>query len=363
MNYYMPVKVFSENNCVPVHSADLAALGSCALIVTGRSSSKKNGSLDDVKAALEAEGIGYTVFDEVEENPSVETIMKARDIGVSCGADFVVGVGGGSPLDAAKAIAVMIKNADSTWELLFDSSASPENIPVAAVPTTCGTGSEVTGISVITRHDLRTKMSMAHKVFPDIALCDGKYLLGAPMRVIANTAVDALGHMIESYINSAATPFSRMFADTGLKLWSSCRGFLSGEEKLTEKAAADLLCASTFGGMAIAHTGTSVPHGLSYTLTYEGGIPHGAAVGLFQSGYLKLAEVADRSHILSLAGFDSTDSLAGFIAKISPVQADRKLLEKAAENLLRNTKKLASCPYKADREALYNIIGGVICSG
>ena len=363
MNYYMPVKVFSENNCVLVHSADLAALGSCALIVTGRGSSKKNGSLDDVKAALEAESIRYTVFDEVEENPSVETVMKARDMGVSCGADFVVGVGGGSPLDAAKAIAVMIKNAGSPWELLFDNSASPAHIPVAAVPTTCGTGSEVTAIAVLTRHDLRTKTSMVHKVFPDIALCDGKYLLGAPLSVIANTAVDALGHMIESYINSAATPFSRMFADTGLKLWSSCREYISGGEKLTEKAAADLLGASTLGGMAIAHTSTSLPHGLSYTLTYEGGIPHGAAVGLFQSGYLRLADEADRSHILSLAGFESTESLARFIAKISPVKADRELLERAAENLLKNTRKLASCPYKADRETLYDIIGGVICSG
>ncbi|HNZ99872.1 iron-containing alcohol dehydrogenase family protein [Ruminococcus sp.] len=363
MNYYMPVKVLSESNCVLVHSADLAALGSCALIVTGRGSSKKNGSLDDVKAALEAESIRYTVFDEVEENPSVETVMKARDMGVSCGADFVVGVGGGSPLDAAKAIAVMIKNAEASWQLLFDGSASPAHIPVAAVPTTCGTGSEVTAIAVLTRHDLRTKTSMVHKVFPDIALCDGKYLLGAPLSVIANTAVDALGHMIESYINSAATPFSRMFADTGLKLWSSCREYISGGEKLTEKAAADLLGASTLGGMAIAHTSTSLPHGLSYTLTYEGGIPHGAAVGLFQSGYLRLADVADRSHILSLTGFDSTDSLAQFIAEVSPVTADRSLLERAAENLLKNTRKLASCPYKADRETLYDIIGGVICSG
>ena len=118
MIFYMPVKVFSEENCVTAHSAELAALGTHALIVTGRSSSKKNGSLDDIITALETHKVKYTLFDEVEENPSAETVMKARDIGVNCGADFVIGVGGGSPIDAAKAIAVMIKSPESSWELI-----------------------------------------------------------------------------------------------------------------------------------------------------------------------------------------------------------------------------------------------------
>ena len=363
MIFYMPVKVFSEENCVTAHSAELAALGTHALIVTGRSSSKKNGSLDDIITALETHKVKYTLFDEVEENPSAETVMKARDIGVNCGVDFVIGVGGGSPIDAAKAIAVMIKSPESSWELMFDSSASPLHIPVAAVPTTCGTGSEVTGISVLTRHDIHTKMSMVHKVFPDIALCDGKYLMNAPKKVIANTAVDALGHLIESYINSAASPFSRMSVNEGLALWSSCKPYLSGKEELTADTAKKLLTASTFGGMAIAVTGTSVPHGLSYTLTYEGNIPHGAAVGIFQSGYLRRAEKSDREHILSLTGFGNTNELGSFIAALSPVNVSRQLLERAAESVLNNPRKLASCPYKADKEVILDIIGGVICSG
>ena len=363
MMYYMPTKVIAENDCVISHSSDLAALGSHAFIVTGHSSSKKNGSLDDVKNALESRGVKYTIFDEVEENPSVETIMKARDTGIDCGADFVIGVGGGSPLDASKAIAVMMKNHKSSWEHLFDSSASDEHLPIAAVPTSCGTGSEVTGISVITRHDLKTKVSMAHKVFPNIALCDGKYLISAPKRIIANTAVDALGHMIESYINASASTFSRMCADTGMKLWKSCKDLLIGSSPISAETANDLLTASTLGGMAIAQTGTSLPHGLSYTLTYEGGIPHGAAVGLFQSGYLRNADSADRQHILSLTGFADTDEIAKFIADISPVNVPAELLEKAAVNLLNNPKKLASCPYRADADVLRDITGGVICSG
>lgn len=363
MMFYMPVKVIYEPDCVVSHSNDIAALGTHALIVTGQNSSVKNGSLADVVKALEMHGVKYTVFNETEENPSVETIMKARDIGISCGADFVIGVGGGSALDASKAAAVMIKNPESSWELMYDYSAAPHHVPLATVPTTCGTGSEVTGVAVLTRHDLKTKISMVHKVFPNIALCDGKYLLTAPKQLIANTAVDALGHMIESYIHSAATPFSRMCAESGMKLWKNCKDFLAGEDILDIKTANDLLTASTLGGMAIAQSGTSIPHGLSYTLTYEGGIPHGAAVGAFQSGYLRNADSSDQKHILSLTGFSDTDELGQFIADISPVNVSADLLEKAAENLLCNPKKLSACPYRADADVIRDITGGVICSG
>ncbi|MCR4795073.1 MAG: iron-containing alcohol dehydrogenase [Ruminococcus sp.] len=363
MMFYMPTKVIYEPDCVISHGRDIAALGTHALIVTGHNSSQKNGSLADVTKVLDMNGVKYTVFNETEENPSVETIMKARDIGLTKGADFVIGIGGGSALDASKAVSVMMKNPESSWELMYDNSAVPEHLPLAAVPTTCGTGSEVTGVAVLTRHDLKTKLSMVHKVFPDIALCDGKYLLTAPKQLIANTAVDALSHMIESYINVSASPFSRMCAESGMKLWKSCKDFLTGDAPLDIDTANDLLTASTFGGMAIAQTGTSLPHALSYTLTYEGGIPHGAAVGAFQSGYIRNAAPSDREQVLSLTGFADTDELGQFIADISPVNVSAELLEQAAEKLLCNPKKLAVCPYRADADIIRDITGGVICSG
>ena len=359
MSFYLPTKVFVNTDCVNIHSDILASLGKHALIVTGRNSSKTNGSLDDVRGALEKEKVKFTIFDEVEENPSVETIMKARDAGVKAGVDFVIGVGGGSPLDAAKAIAVMIKNQTSTWELMFDGKTVPEHLPVAAVPTTCGTGSEVTAVSVLTRHDVRTKMPMIHKVFPVVALCDGKYLSGAPKEVIRRTAVDALGHMIESYINSKATPFNRMCVDAGFALWKKCKDYLSDSSSISPEVATDLLEASTFAGMAIAQTGTSIPHGLSYTLTYEAGIPHGTAVGLFQSGYLRHADEQERKHVLDAIGFGDSKELGDFITKICPVSVSRELLEKAVESLLMNPSKLANCPYKADKAVLMDIIEGV----
>ena len=100
MFFYMPAKVYCENNCVHAHARELASFGKKALIVTGKSSAFKNGSIADVQAALSDHGVECSVFNEVEENPSVETVMRGRDKGLADGADFVIGIGGGSPIAA-----------------------------------------------------------------------------------------------------------------------------------------------------------------------------------------------------------------------------------------------------------------------
>ena len=102
MTFYMPTKVYEESGCVEAHAAELCALGTKAMLVTGKHSAKANGSQRDVTAAMDACGMPYVVFDDVEENPSTETILKARDMAVEAGADLFVGIGGGSPMDAAK---------------------------------------------------------------------------------------------------------------------------------------------------------------------------------------------------------------------------------------------------------------------
>ena len=355
MKFFMPTQVFSETDCIAKHAEKLASLGSHALIVTGNRSSKLNGSLDDVISALSEYSVSYTVFDKVEENPSVETVMSARDMGIECGADFVIGIGGGSPLDAAKAVALMIKNNEKSWEFLYE-AADSSALPLAAVPTTCGTGSEVTGVAVLTRHDLKTKVSAKHKIFPNVAFIDGKYLLSAPKKIIVNTAIDALSHLIESVVNTLADTYSDMSVFAGLKEWAECRRYIEGESELTTAAAMRLMNASALAGMSIAQTGTTIPHSLSYMLTYGAGIPHGAAVGAFQGKYLKYADAARRKAVLDAIGFGDTDELGAYISKLAPVTAERELLERSAESVMKNTAKLALCPYKIDEKIMEDMI-------
>lgn len=355
MKFYMPTKLYSENKCVEKHSEELAALGSHALIITGMNSSRENGSLNDVISALERHTVKYTIFDRTEENPSIETVMAARNKGLECEANFVIGIGGGSPLDTAKAVSLMMKNSDKTWEFLYENTLA-ESLPIAAVPTTCGTGSEVTGVAVLTRHDIKTKLSAKHKIFPNLALIDGKYLLNAPRKIIVNTAIDALAHLIESAVNTCADVYSDMSVFSGLSMWKKCRPYINGSKELNAEIAQLLMDTATQAGISIAQTGTTIPHSLSYMLTYNAGIPHGAAVGAFQSKYLKYTEKERRNAVLSAAGFNNTDELGEFITSLAPVSCDKELLEKSAEAVMKNMAKLALCPYEITETIMSDII-------
>ena len=355
MHFYMPAKVYHESNCVLNHARELAQLGTHALIVTGRNSSRKNHSLFDAQDALESQKVAFTVFDQVEENPSVETVFAARTAGIEAGADFVVGIGGGSPLDAAKAAALLLNNPECGTELLYH-SVPAKAAPVAAIPTTCGTGSEVTGVSVLTRSDLQTKMSITHKIFPKLALIDGKYLLNAPRRILVNTAVDALSHLIESIINTKADRYSEMTAYTGLRTWGQCINIIQGHEELTVESAQTLMYASTVAGISIAQTGTAIPHALSYYLTARGGIPHGAAVGAFQENYLRKADETKKRSVLQSVGLASTEKLGILIRELTPVTVSTELLKESAESVLGNPQKIKLCPYPLDARVMQELI-------
>ena len=212
MKFYMPVRVYDEKDCVRSHGKELSSFGAHALIVTGRHSAKACGALDDVISVLAENGKTYSIFSEIEENPSVETVLKAAAFGKEEKADFVIGIGGGSPLDAAKAIAFLMYRENGSAADLYDASLPADSLPVIAVPTTCGTGSEVTGVSVLTVHEKKTKQSIPHRIFPKLALVDGKYLCSAPHAMIVNTAVDAFAHMAESYLSVKADDYSKAAA-------------------------------------------------------------------------------------------------------------------------------------------------------
>ena len=355
MHFTLPVDIWEEDRCVESHADLLARLGTRALLVTGRHAAKACGALDDVREALERNRITCFLFDEVEENPSVETVLRGREAGLAAGADFVIGIGGGSAMDAAKAIALLIRHPSADDAFLYDPSAPSDALPVASVPTTCGTGSEVTPVSVLTRLDKETKQSIAHRIFPSLALIDGRYLTGAPLELIRNTAVDAVSHLFESAVNIHATPYSLMLAEGGLREWSRNRAFLvSGRRE--EADWSGLMRASAMAGMAIAQTGTSLPHGLSYPVTYRMHMPHGRACGYFEAGYLSEAPFALRSRVLSEAGFRSLEEWQSFYQSVcgaEPIPDSE--LSHAVGVLAANRAKLANAPFAVDRGVLRRI--------
>jgi alcohol dehydrogenase len=356
MYFYLPTRIYSERDSVKKHGSEWALLGRKALIVTGKSSAK-NGSLADVTDVLKEKEISYIVFDETETNPSVEMVMKVRDLGIEEQVDFVIGIGGGSPMDAAKAIALMIAHPQEDADFLYRKNSDDKALPVVEVPTTCGTGSEATPYAILTRHDEQIKASLPHRIYPAYALVDGKYLVGARRDILVNTAVDALGHFIESYINANATEFSHMLCEYGMGVWSSAKNVLIGADVTVEECDT-LMFAATLAGMAIAHTGTALPHGLSYYLTYEKGIPHGKAVGYFLPGYLASAGPFVQKKVLALAGFPDIQYFTAFIHRlIGPMQVEEELITKAVRGLMENESKLRNVPYPVTEAMLYQICG------
>lgn len=148
--YFMPADCYFGRGCIEANKNAMAKLGKKAMVVTGRTSAKKNGAQKDVTAALDTLGIAWVLFDEIGENPDVEIVERAAKIAIDEGVEFFIGIGGGSPMDASKAISVMAAAPEKGTDALWDGDAKA--LPIVAVPTTAGTGSEVTQYAILTLH-------------------------------------------------------------------------------------------------------------------------------------------------------------------------------------------------------------------
>jgi alcohol dehydrogenase len=349
MRFYVPTDIYVEKDCVKNHAQNLLAIGKHAFIMTGKTSAKKNGSLNDVIAVLDAGHVPYQVFDQVEENPSTDTVGNAAQQAREFGADYIIGIGGGSAIDAAKAAALLLANPNVLADNLHKAPEKPLNhVPVVAVPTTCGTGSEATPVAIITNHKIHLKKSIPHRIFPALALVDGKYLASAKKTLIINTAVDALSHMVESILNIYSNAFNRMCPEYGLKLWGELKDALLSDAPIDESLYEKLMLTSTIAGMSIAHTSTTVPHGMSYDLTLNQGTPHGPAVGYFLAGYVDVCEKKvpeDVKRILTLLGLKSTADFSEMLEKlIGKCKVSREMRDQFAAAMKVNRSKLDLVP-------------------
>lgn len=281
--YYMPARIVSGEDCVKKNASLLRTLGKNVLVVTGKSSAK-NGALEDAVFAFNMNGQKYTIYDRVPNNPTVACVEEGARIAREVGADCVVAIGGGSPMDAAKAIAMLARQ--DAPEGIFAHAITDDILPMAHIPTTAGTGSEVTPYSIITNDEKQTKTSIsAPSLFPVYAFLDGKYMASLPQNVTVNTALDELSHAVEGMLSVRATLITDALARESIRL-------LTGEydsllnANYTSQSRQNLLLGSTLAGMVIANTGTTVVHGMGYSLTYFDDVPHGRANGLLLPAFL-----------------------------------------------------------------------------
>ncbi len=289
INYFFGTRIITGKNCVIDNPSYFKTLGNRCLIVTGHSSAIKSGALEDVQSVLNSLNISYNIYDKISQNPSLSSCISGGKIAHDINADFIIGIGGGSPLDASKAVSVLATNPDITEEELYSLKWTSKPLPVIAIGTTAGTGSEVTSVSVITNSKGLKKSFKHDSMFPVLALGDPTYTMSLSEEFTSSTAIDALSHCIESYFNRTANDMSMTFAVKGVKT------ILMGLKALKEKGASNLYYedrellynGSIYGGLAINATGTAFPHALGYFLTELYGVSHGTACATFLSSFIE----------------------------------------------------------------------------
>ena len=282
----LPTIIHFGENAVLEH-AECFRQGKKALIVTGKSGARLSGALADVEAVLDEASIEYLLFDRIGENPLLDTCLEAGDMARADQCDFVIAIGGGSAIDAAKAIAALAVNPISRPMDIYDPGLmSVPSLPLLAIPTTAGTGSEVNYYSVLTLSDrLHKKTFKSPHSWPKYAFLDPKYTFSLPYGYSVSCALDAFAHCIESYLSPKSNPVS---SATALEAGKAIYGILRTLPRdLTEEDREVLLAGSCAAGYAISITGTGFPHPLGYSLTLMDGLPHGKACAVFTGDFLE----------------------------------------------------------------------------
>lgn len=292
-DFYMPARIyFGEGAINKAHSAFDGATH--AFIVTGRHSARMSGALDEVLRILDEKNITYTLFEEIEENPKLSICYEGGALAAKSGADTVVGIGGGSPLDAAKAIAAFAANKDISADELFDAKIS-KMLPLVLIPTTAGTGSEANNYSVLTLNENVKKTFKSDLSYAKAAIVDPRYTYTLSHDTTVSCALDAFCHCIESYLSPRSTDISSMLSLYGAKkIWNALKAvsdnktdLLASSKEEVKGLRADLAAAACAAGIAINTTGTGFPHPLGYSITLYSGIPHGRACAVFTGEYIK----------------------------------------------------------------------------
>ncbi|MGN1148271.1 MAG: iron-containing alcohol dehydrogenase [Lachnospiraceae bacterium] len=248
-------------------------------------------------------GMKCDAFTETEGNPSVETVNKATDAFLASGADFIVALGGGSPMDVAKAVGVLAKYGGSITEYEGGGKVPGDIIPLIAIPTTAGTGSEVTAFSVITDHSRNYKLTVfSYKLIPSYAILDAELITTAPASVAAACGIDALIHALEAYISTAASPFTDAMAEKAMELiGGNIRRYVANRGDV--EAAEAMQVGALFAGIAFSWARLGNVHAMSHPVSAYFNVPHGVANAILLPTIVEYNALADKGKYFNIYNY------------------------------------------------------------
>lgn len=290
-NYYIPTKLlFGKGQLSNLHSQKLPGKKALIVISSGKSI-RVNGYLDKVEKELSLSGISYAVFDKILPNPIKAHVMEGAAFAKAEECDFVIGLGGGSSIDSAKAIAVMAANEGDYWDYIFGGSGKGKPVPndplpIVAITTTAGTGTEVDPWTVTTKEDTEEKIGFGYdKTFPVLAIVDPELMLTVPSDLTAYQGFDALFHSTEGYINKTANVMSDMYSLKAIELIGRnlAAAVKNGKD---EEAREKVALGNTLAGMVESTSGCISEHSLEHALSaYHPSLPHGAGLIMISKAY------------------------------------------------------------------------------
>lgn len=242
------------------------------------------GVVNPVIDILNKNNIPYVLFDQVQVDPPVEIVDTAGEICRDKKCDLIIAIGGGSTMDTAKGASVVAANGGSSYEYLDGRGEQRKEIidspvPIIAVPTTSGTGAEVSQYAVITHNNIKDSISSS-KIYPRLALIDANFMKNLPPTVTAYTGMDALGHAIEGYTSKIENALTDIFALEAIKLIfeNLSLAVIGGDIN----ARNNMAMAALLAGISMSHCGATIPHAMGCPLSGHCSVPHGLSVGVLQ---------------------------------------------------------------------------------
>ena len=303
--------------------------GKKAIIVTGGHSMKASGFLDKTEQYLKEAGLEVTIFDGVEPDPSIETVMRGAERMREFQPDWIVSIGGGSPIDAAKAMWVFYEYPKAKFEDLI----TPFNFPklrtkakFLAIPSTSGTATEVTAFSVITDYAKGIKYPLADfEITPDVAIVDPEIVRSLPKKQVAYTGMDALTHAIESYVGTVATPFTECLSLKAIQMVNTY--LLDSFNNPDGRGREEMHYAQCLAGMAFSNALLGITHSMAHktgAVFSTGHIPHGCANAMYlphvieynSNNKVALERYAQIAQALGIQGHDAHEQVQGLINRI-----------------------------------------------
>ncbi|HRC82999.1 MAG TPA: iron-containing alcohol dehydrogenase [Rectinema sp.] len=285
--FYAPTKILFGDGCLAEAASQLKEMNSTkVLIVTGRSKTASSQGFKDLCLGLDSSGIHYVHFGEVGADPDTAIVDKGTEVYKAQRCNAIIGFGGGSPIDCAKGIAASVAEDRPIRDFVGTGLAFTKPVPpLVAIPTTAGTGTEVTNAAVFTvvdKNGHRSKKGTSNQYyFPKLAIVDPILHISMPPSLTAATGMDALTHAIEAYVSCFSTPISDMYCLESIRLIgrslrAACH-ISKGAEDEDIQSRRDMALAATLAGVALSQAGLGMVHGFAHPVGALAGLPHGLA--------------------------------------------------------------------------------------